>query len=69
MLDKDKFMELAAAKYQEINALNDSPNMLDYERGVREVMNELSRSIMEEQLRGQTTNRRKKKPSSPPSAG
>lgn len=60
-------MELAEAKYKEIHALNDSPSMLDYEKGMRDLMNELTRCIMQEQLQGQTKNRRKKKPSSPPS--
>lgn len=67
MLDKDKFMELAEAKYKEIHALNGAPNMLDYEKGMRDLMNELTRSIMEEQLQGKSADRRKKKASLRPS--
>jgi hypothetical protein len=68
MLNEEKFLELAKAKYSQINDLEQSPTMLDYERGLRELMNELTPTIMEEQLGGQTTNRRKKKVSLPPSA-
>ncbi len=68
MLSEDKFMALAKDKYARINALTDQPNMLDYERGLRELMDELARGVINEQLGGQTNNRRKKKPSSPPLA-
>ena len=68
MLSEDKFMALAKDKYARINALTDQPNMLDYERGLRELMDELARGVINEQLGGQTNDRRKKKPSSPPLA-
>ncbi|MFT7156447.1 MAG: hypothetical protein ACI8Q1_001462 [Parvicella sp.] len=67
MLTEDKFMALAKDKYARINALNDHPNMIDYERGLRELMDELARGVINEQLGGQTDNRRKKKPLFPPS--
>lgn len=60
-------MALAKDKYARINALNDHPNMIDYERGLRELMDELARGVINEQLGGQTDNRRKKKPLFPPS--
>jgi hypothetical protein len=60
MLNEDKFLALAKEKYAEINALTEHPNMLDYERGLREVMDDLARSVINEQLGGQTDNRRKK---------
>lgn len=68
MLTEDKFLALAKDKYARINALTDQPNMIDYERGLRELMDELAQGVINEQLGGQTKNRRKKKPSSPPSA-
>lgn len=68
MLSRDKFLELAADKYAEINQLTEAPNMLDYERGLREVMNELGRSIVEHQLDDASKDRRKKKSSRPRSA-
>jgi hypothetical protein len=42
---------LAKEKYTEINALTEHPNMLDYERGLREVMDDLARSVINEQYR------------------
>lgn len=68
MLDEAKFMELARAKYAKINELEKAPTMLDYELGMRELMTELTRSIMEEQLGGASSDRRKKKAKLPPSA-
>lgn len=67
MLSEEKFIELAKAKYAEINKLEKASTMLDYERGLREVMTELSRSVMEQQLSSEIANRRKKKSSPPPS--
>jgi hypothetical protein len=49
MLSEDKFLTLAKEKYTEINALTEHPNMLDYERGLREVMDDLARSVINEQ--------------------
>lgn len=65
MLTEEKFLALAKKKYAQINSLLDHPNMLDYERGLRELMNEMACSIMEEQVGGQTNDRRKKRRSSP----
>ncbi|WP_420460865.1 hypothetical protein [Neolewinella sp.] len=42
MLTEDKFLALAKDKYARINALTDQPNLLDYERGLRELMDELA---------------------------
>ena len=64
MLSREKFLEIAASKYAEISRLEEKPNMLDYERGLRDLMNELGRSILEQQLDEETTDRRKKKSSS-----
>ena len=68
MLSREKFLELATSKYAEINRLEEEPNMLDYERGLRDLMNELGRSILEEQLNDGSKDRRKKKSSPPRSA-
>ena len=68
MLSREKFLELAASKYAEICRLEEQPNMMDYERGLRDLMNELGRSILEQQLDEDTKDRRKKKSSSPRSA-
>lgn len=67
MLNEEKFLELAKAKYAQINELNQSPSLLDYERGLSELMNELTRQVMESQLGGSSQDRRKKKRLLPPS--
>jgi len=60
-MNREKFMALAAQKYDRINALNDSANLLDYEKGLQELLCELGREIMEEDLKGQSKDRRKKR--------
>ncbi len=61
MISKDKFLELASAKYEQINDLTSKPTMLDYECGLRDLMNELTLEVMQEQLGGEGKDRRKKK--------
>ncbi len=61
MINKEKFLELASAKYEQINDLTSEPTMLDYERGLRDLMNQLSLEVMQEQLGGEGKDRRKKK--------
>lgn len=68
MLSREKFLELAASKYTEINQLEQAPDMMAYERGLRDLMNELGRSIADQQLDDESKDRRKKKFSPPPSA-
>ena len=60
MFTEEKFLSLAKAKYAEINELGESPSLLDYERGLSELMNELTRQIMESQLSGKSKDARKK---------
>lgn len=67
MLNEEKFLELAKAKYAQINELNQAPSLLDYERGLSELMNELTCQVMESQLGGSSQDRRKKKRLLPPS--
>lgn len=65
-MDREKFMALAAEKYDRINALNDSANLFDYEKGLVELLEEFGREIMEEDLKGQSKDRRKKRNINPP---
>ncbi|NJC24523.1 hypothetical protein GGR27_000004 [Lewinella antarctica] len=68
MLSRKKFLELAASKYTEINQLQQAPDMMAYERGLRDLMNELGRSIADRQFDDESKDRRKKKSSPPPLA-
>lgn len=61
MISKEKFLELASAKYEQINSLTSEPTMLDYERGLRDLMNSFTLEVMQEQLGGEGKDRRKKK--------
>lgn len=59
MLSREKFLELAASKYAEINQLKQAPDMMAYERGLRDLMNELGRSIADQQLDDKSKDRPK----------
>lgn len=61
MFTEENFLSLAKAKYSDINKLSEAPSLLDYERGLSELMNELTRQVMESQLSGKTNDSRKKK--------
>ena len=62
MLSREKILELAASKYTKINQLEQAPDMMAYERGLRGLMNELGRSIANQQLNDESKDRRKKSP-------
>lgn len=66
-MTEEKFMSLAKAKYADINALNDEPTMLDYEQGLVDILQEFGREIVQANLDGGSTDRRKKRDISPPS--
>jgi len=66
-MDKEKFLELAAKKYEHINALTDKPTMMDYEKGLVEIMQEVGSEVAQSQLGEQAKDRRKKRNTSPPS--
>lgn len=60
-MTEEEFMNLARAKYEEINRLNERPNLLEYEQGFVELWTELGRSIAQKNLGTTRTDRRKKK--------
>lgn len=60
-MTEDQFIALARAKYAELHSLEQSPNLLDYERSLSNVMREFTRQVMEAQLSGSSKDRRKKK--------
>jgi hypothetical protein len=61
-------MDMAAKKYESINALNEEATLMDYERGLAEIMQELGREIAESNLGNNSKDRRKKRNITPPSA-
>ena len=60
-MTKEEFLALAQTKYDELNALKGSDNLLDYERDLSKVMRELTREVVEAQLGSTSKDRRKKK--------
>lgn len=67
VMDKEQFLLLAAKKYERINSLTDKPTMMDYEKGLVEIMEELGREVAQSQLGDQTKDRRKKRNTNRPS--
>lgn len=61
MINKEDYMKLAEAKYEELHALNSKPTFLDYEKSFVELWTELGRSVLSANLGGKSTDRRKKK--------
>lgn len=60
-MTEKEFLSKAKGVYGQINELKSEPNLQDYEIGLRKIMNELARSVVEGQLGGSTKDRRKKK--------
>ena len=49
-MNKEEFLKLAEAKYEEINALKEAPTFFDYERGFAEIWTELGRQVIQTEL-------------------
>ena len=60
-MNKEEFLKLAEAKYEEINALKEAPTFFDYERGFAEIWTELGRQVIQSELGDPGKDRRKKK--------
>ena len=60
-MNKEQFLQLAAAKFDKIDAAKDADNLLDYELQLQQAMQELTQQLMEQQLGGRSRGRRKKK--------
>lgn len=65
-MDKERFLQLAAQRFEQIDAAKDADNMLDYELQLQQAMQELTQQLINEQLGGTGRDRRKKKAWSPP---
>ena len=62
-MTKEEYMALAMSKYEELEALKEKDSFYDYEKGLFDIMQELTREYLEEALKEMsiTTDRRKKK--------
>lgn len=60
-MTESEFIEMARAKYADINRLNARPSLLEYEQGFVELWQELGRAVAEKNLGPIPKDRRKKK--------
>lgn len=60
-MTKEEFLVIAASKYDEVKQLGRHDNFYDYEVGFEQVMNKMSRELLEKSLGDLPGDRRKKK--------
>ena len=60
-MTKEKFLEIAASRYDSIRSLNALDNFYDYEHTLVEIMRNMGREILEENLGERLSDKRKKK--------
>jgi len=60
-MTKEKFLEIASARYDSIRALNGLDNFYDYEKTLVDIMRNMGRAILEENLGERVADKRKKK--------
>lgn len=60
-MTKEEYLAMAASRYDELQALNKIDNFYDYESEFANIMNVLSKEILEKNLSKLPADRRKKK--------
>jgi hypothetical protein len=60
-MTKEEYLAMAAKRYDELRALNKIDNFYDYESKFANIMNELSKEVLEKNLSKLPADRRKKK--------
>jgi hypothetical protein len=60
-MTKEEYLAMAAKRYDELQALNKIDNFYDYESEFANIMNELSKEVLEKNLSKLPADRRKKK--------
>ena len=60
-MTKEQYLDMAAKRYDELQALNKIDNFYDYESEFAKIMNGLSKDILEKNLSKLSADRRKKK--------
>jgi hypothetical protein len=59
-MTKEKFLEIASARYDSICALNGLNNFYDYEKTLVDIMRDMGCNILEENLGERVADKRKK---------
>ena len=60
-MTKEEYLEIAARRYDELNALNKIDNFYDYEKEFAEIIKDLGQEILEKNISSLPADRRKKK--------
>ena len=61
-MTKEEFLEIAGARYDELQSLNKLDNFYDYEKEFVSIWQELGCNVLEKNLGDVTRDKRKKKP-------
>jgi len=64
-MTKEEYLQIAASKYEELASLKEEKDFYNYEKRFVEIMDELSRLVLESQLGGKPKDKRKKSPLKP----
>ncbi|MHB1180025.1 MAG: hypothetical protein ACYCZO_17070 [Daejeonella sp.] len=60
-MSKEEFLTIARKRYEEVNALHDGMGFYDYEKRLSEIMDEMTRDLLESKIGKVPADRRKKK--------
>ena len=61
-MTKSEYLDLAAQRYDELQALNKLDNFYDYEKQFVAILHDLGREVLEKNLGALSKDKRKKKP-------
>lgn len=60
-MSEEEFLAIARKRYEEVNALHDEMSFYDFEKRLSEIMDEMTRELLERKIGTVPADRRKKK--------
>lgn len=60
-MSEEEFLTIARKRYEEVNALHDGMSFYDFEKRLSEIMDEMTRELLESKIGKVPADRRKKK--------
>jgi hypothetical protein len=60
-MSEEEFLAIARKRYEEVKALNDGMSFYDFEKRLSEIMDEMTRELLERKIGKVPADRRKKK--------
>ena len=60
-MSEEEFLTIAQKRYKEVNALHDEMSFYDFEKRLSEIMDEMTRDLLESKIGKVPADRRKKK--------